>query len=186
MFTRMISSRLGRVVAVISLALSGGFACAMPMTYSIYQPGFGAFGVGPNGPGWGLGGGFVTGLFEGEDLNHDGFIELAAGELTRYEISFSGDEFIPAFSHSLDDLLYFNYTVGSSGFRPSFPLYSFGSGYSYDADDYIIGVQNYSRLTTTVSNATVSRIPAPATLFLVLPGLLFMALHARRGNNKVI
>jgi hypothetical protein len=174
---------LGLVAAAFAVALSSKLGCAAPITYSINQTG------------WNLGG-VVSGEFEGEDLNQNGHLELAAGEITRYEINFSGGLSIPAFTHTLNDLLYFDYTLGSGGFRPSFPLYSLGSGYSYDADDYIIASPEFwstpgsPSYTWTASNAKVSndamvsRIPAPETLALVVPGLLFLA-YARSGaGNK--
>lgn len=178
MTNRLVSLR--HIAAAVAVALSSKFACAAPITYGIEQTG------------WNLGG-VVTGEFEGEDLNQNGHLELAAGELTRYEITFSGGSSVPAFKHTLSDLLFFDYTLGSGGFRPSFPLYSFGSGYSYDADDYIIASADFwstpgsSRYTWTARNATVSndamvsQIPAPTTLALVVPGILLLA-FARSGR----
>lgn len=170
-------ARLGRLAAVAGMALYAGFTSATPITYSIHQPG------------WALGG-EVNGMFEGEDLNHDGHIELAAGEVSRYEISFVGGWFIPAFTHTLNDLLYFDYTLGSGGFRPSFPLYSLGAGYFYDADDHAIGsltggMFGLTGYNWTVSDATVLPVPAPATLPLVLPGLLFLAFGSLKRSARM-
>lgn len=174
---KRMNARLGRFATMVGMVLYVGFSNATPMTYSIYQPGWSfspyVFGIGST-P-W-YAGGVVTGLFAGEDMNHDGHIVFADGEITGYEISYSGNSFIPAFTHSLDDLVNLDYTLGSGGFRPSF-LYSFGSGYIYDADDHVLGLPDLSIFSTTASDATVSAIPAPATLFLVLPGLLFLALR---------
>jgi hypothetical protein len=177
---RLVSLR--HVTAVLAVALSSKLACAAPITYSINQTG------------WNFGG-VVAGEFEGEDFNQNGHLELDAGEITRYEINFSGGLTIPAFTHTLNDLLYFDYTLGSGGFRPSFPLYSLGSGYSYDADDYLIASPEFwstpgsLSYTWTANNATVSNdamashIPSPATLALVVPGLLFLA-FAHSGAKK--
>ena len=177
---KTMNAYLGRFAAIVGMAMYVGFAYSTPMTYSIDQPGWSfspyVFGIGST-P-W-YAGGVVSGFFAGEDLNQDGHIVFADGEVTGYEISYSGNSFIPAFTHSLSDLLYFDYTVGSGGFRPSFPLYSFGSGYFYDADDHILGLPDLSVVSTTASDATVSVIPAPATIALVLPGLLFLALRPR-------
>jgi len=85
------------------------------------------------------GGGIMTGKFTGEDSNHDGYINVQSGEVSDYQVTFSGNGLIPGFTHDLSDLVYFRYTVGSSGFRPSFPLYSTDGTYFYDADDYTIG-----------------------------------------------
>jgi len=181
-YMKKIHTRLGRFAVMAGLALSAGSASATPMTYSIYQPGwsFSPYVWGIGSTPW-YAGGIVSGLFEGEDLNHDGHIEFAAGEVTRYEISYSGNSFIPAFTHTLNDLLYLDYTLGSGGFRPSI-LYSFGSGYIYDADDHILGLPDLSVVSTTASDATVSPVPAPATPFLVLSGLLLMLLRSRRSS----
>lgn len=178
---KKIYARFGRLAAMVGLALSAGFACATPMTYSIYQPGWSVspYVWGIQSPPWYVGG-VVSGLFEGEDLNQNGHIELAEGEVSRYEISYSGNSFIPVFTHSLNDLLYLDYTLGSGGFGPSF-LYSFGSGYIYDADDRILGLPDLSVVSTTASHAIVSPIPTPATLCLLLPGLLFIAFRKNPG-----
>lgn len=170
----------GLLVAMAWMAFSPGFAGAAPMTYSINQPGW-SFSPYV----WGIGstpwypGGVVSGFFEGEDLNHDGHISFAAGEVTGYQISYSGNSFIPAFTHSLADLQYLDYPLGSAGFQPGI-LYSSGSGFIYDADDRVLGLPDLSVVSTTASFAAVSPVPAPATLSLVLPGLLFMAFRTTR------
>lgn len=87
--------------------------------------------------GW-QGGGTVIGEFVGEDRNRDGFIDLNQGEVLSYSVTFSGNNLVPKFTHSLNDLKYFRYTIGSSGFRPSYPLSSDNGVTLYDADDYSI------------------------------------------------
>ncbi|AOY57286.1 hypothetical protein [Desulfococcus multivorans] len=134
-----------RLVVFASFLLAATQVHAIPTTYSISQSGWSS-------------GGTVTGFFSGEDLDHDGYINLANGEVDSYQIEFSGNTLVAAFTHTLADLQYFNYTVGSSGFGPSFPLYSFGSGYSYDADDGLISLHDLSVSTFTPNHALVKPV----------------------------
>jgi hypothetical protein len=115
--------------------------------------------------GW-QGGGILTGTFTGQDLNQDGYIDLASGEVSAYEITFSGNALIPAFTQGLADLEYFHYTVGSTGFRPSYPLYSTDGTYFYDADDISIARNDLSVWITADQGgvphyALVTEIPEP-------------------------
>lgn len=142
---------------------------ASPITYSITQTGW-------------SGGGEVSGIFSGEDLNHDGYLSLVDGEVSGYHITFSGNASVPTFSHSLVDLEFFRYTLGSSGFRPSFPLYSLGSGYYYDADDYSIGTPTMLGATITSQNAQVSAIPEPSMLAVLSIGSLGLGFILRRRS----
>lgn len=132
------------------------------------------------------GGGEVTGSFTGEDVNGDGFIDLSFGEVFDYQITFSGNSVIPAFTHTLSELLFFRYTVGSTGFRPSFPLYSVGSGYFYDADDYLVGLLDFSRTSFSLEDARVmpvSQVSEPGSVGLLVIALLALAL-ARFGLSS--
>lgn len=162
--------------ATLFLALTGSLLAAMPadaipIAYSISQSGW-------------SGGGSVMGSFSGEDLNNDGYIDLASGEVSAYEISFSGNAFVPTFTHTLADLEFFTYTVGSSGFRPSFPLFSYGSGYFYDADDHLIGLPDLSVTTSATEDAKVKEIPEPATISIIAVGLVALTAVPRRRRFK--
>jgi hypothetical protein len=55
----------------------------------------------------------VTGMFTGEDLDNDGFINSFNGEVTDYMMSFSGNSLVPAFSHGLPDFFGLIYVLGS-------------------------------------------------------------------------
>ena len=55
-----------------------------------------------------------------------------------YRVKFVGSIFTPDFTHTLSDLSFFRYTIGSAGFPPSFPMFSSGNGLAYDADDRVI------------------------------------------------
>lgn len=152
--THFTLARCGLLVAAFGLFFAAQ-AQAAPTTYLIVQEGW-------------EGGARVTGQFSGEDLNNDGFINHANGEVSAYQISFSGNAKVPAFTHGLNDLQFFRYTVGTPGFRPSSPLYSFGSTYMYDADDYIIGYPDLSVATQTTQNA---QVVALGTTQVAVPGL---------------
>lgn len=125
------------------------------------------------------GGGTITGKFTGEDSDHDGYINLQSGEVSDYQVTFSGNGLIPGFTHNLSNLLYFRYTVGSSGFRPSFPLYSTDGTYFYDADDYTIGRNDLSVLIGAFQDGVAhDAIVVPASesspLTIVCPQPLFL------------
>jgi hypothetical protein len=159
------------VVALAGSLLTAAQARGNPITYSISQGGWST-------------GGTVTGSFSGEDLNHDGFINLASGEVASYQITFSGNAIIPSFTHTLSDLQFFTYTVGSSGFPPSFPLFSLGSGYFYDADDHVIGVPDLSAFTVTREDALVTSVPESSTAAMIAVGLVGLAAASRRRTRS--
>lgn len=87
------------------------------------------------------GGGIVTGLFEGADLNNDGFIQGTTfieglAEISAFSVSWSGNGFMPAFSQTLSDLTHFSYNTSKSVLGDVFPegiaTNWFGqSGYQY-------------------------------------------------------
>ena len=104
------------------------------------------------------GGSHVEGTFSGEDINRDGYINLADGEVRSYEIRFSGNSLFPNFSHGLSDLRFFRYILGTTGFRPSYPLYSENGEYSYDADDYTIYSGEFTQSINAVDDAIVTEI----------------------------
>lgn len=153
-----IANSTNRLIVFASFLLATTQVHANPITYSISQSGW-------------SNGGTVTGFFSGEDRDHDGNINLASGEVDSYQMEFSGNTLVSAFTHTLTDLLFFNYTVGSTGFKPSFPLYSFGSGYFYDADDHLIGLPDLSVATFAADDAQVRFVPEPTTIPLVAIGL---------------
>jgi hypothetical protein len=92
----------------------------------------------------------------GKDENRDGFINLSQAEVSAYSVTFSGNDSVPDFTHSLSDLKFFSYTIGSSGFRPSYPLYSDNGVASYDADDYTIQYQD--KVTVAGGDAIVTKL----------------------------
>lgn len=169
---------LSLIGAVVGALLAANSAVAGPQTYSLKQSGWSS-------------GGEISGYFVGEDLNQNGFLELFNGEISAYNVSFTGNAYVPAFTHNLTDLQFFSYTIGSTGFRPSVPLFSCGSGYFYDADDYLIGVCTNgvqdlqdSRMTWTGQNALVAaEVPEPSTASVMAFGLMAASMALRRRRK---
>jgi len=90
------------IIWILFSVVSSGTASAAPMCFNFSQTGY-------------SGGATVTGSFCGNDLNNDGWLAdvtgSQTGEITFYSMSFSGNGFVPAFSHTLTDL--FNPSLGS-------------------------------------------------------------------------
>ena len=65
-------------------------------------------------------GAFVTGSFEGSDLNNDGVISFGSlvsdqnQELTAFSLSFSGNSIASAFTHGLSDITFFGYGLSTN------------------------------------------------------------------------
>ena len=141
-----------KTILVLCLLLFTNSSFATIIDYQISQEGW-------------KGGGVVKGVFSGEDIDNNGFLSI--NELSSYDVNLSGNIFIDDFVHSLTDLQYFNYTINTAGFRPSYPLFSNNGTYFYDADDHVIGKSDYSLFTSTQQDAMVSKVPAPSTLALM-------------------
>lgn len=91
--------RAGSLLALaLGWALAGAPAQATSYTFS--QVGY-------------AGGGVITGSFTGSDIDLDGQISSFAGEVSAFSLSFSGDSFVPAFSHGMADFTGLVYDVGS-------------------------------------------------------------------------
>ena len=145
-------------ITICALATSMSVNASL-LTYEISQTGW-------------KGGGDIYGIFSGMDLNHDGHINISNGELSLYEVSFTGNSVIGSFSHTLADLMFFDYTIGSEGFLPSYPLYSYDGNYFYDADDRVIASLDHSVVISSSEYATVSAVPLPSTSALMMVVIL--------------
>lgn len=71
--------------------LFAGVAAAQPQTFTFSQAGFAE-------------GATVVGSFTGEDLDTDGQLASFAGEISDFQMSFSGNSVVPAFSLGFADL----------------------------------------------------------------------------------
>lgn len=154
------------------LALSCEIALADPITFRLVQTGW-------------TGGGQVTGTFTGEDLNADGVLALdQPGEMRHYVVHLSSNALIPDFTHTMEGLKFFRYTLGTSGFPPSFPLFSDDGSFFYDADDKIIRRSGFGALfIQTTEAASVAPVPEPSALILVSSGLAAL-MYRRRGPSR--
>jgi hypothetical protein len=126
-------------------------------------------------------GGVATGFFAGTDRDGDG--KLVLSEVTDFLLTFSGDRLLQDFRHDLDDLRFFSYTIGSTGFPPSFPFYSSDGLIFYDADDGTIGIDfgtGRRGFLSTSEPMAVAPIPVPATFPLLFGGFAALLLLGRR------
>jgi hypothetical protein len=143
-------------ISAIALEITNSSAQAAVLNFNLSQSGWN-------------GGGEVTAMFSGEDTNEDGFIDIADNEVFSYMMEFKGNTIIPDFTHNLNDLLFFRYTLGSSGFPPSFPLFSDNGSFFYDADDKVIGdsppITGQSISTALAATVTVKIVPEPGNIF---------------------
>ena len=179
----MKSIRLSAAALISSLAL---LAPASAAQYSFVQTGF-------------TGGGTVTGIFEGTDLDSDGQIASFTGELTSFSVSFAGDSQVPDFTHSLLNVVGLVYLIGSGvlGDDPIGPygegLLSHGTGSG--AANYAAGVGIHPNLTggsvwipgtnmasTTLNPVLVSEVPEPSHFALLLTGLIAVRLMRTRSG----
>ena len=155
------------------VALGCNLATADPVTYRLSQSGW-------------TGGGTITGAFSGEDINKDGVLNFSDGEIAAYAVELSGNSVISPFGHRLADLRFFEYHLGSSGFPPSFPLFSDNGSFFYDADDKIIGRSGFAApFITTEEPAFVTAIsttPEPSALLMLGPAAVVVMRRRRRGR----
>jgi len=122
----------------------------------------------------------VTGSFSAADLDGNGQISSFEGELTAFEMSFSGNSVVDGFSLGLDDLFGLVYDLdgdigdgldfdveGIAAFAGSF-TYAMGPGPFFECDGGACGV--------------VSQTPEPSALALFGLGLLGFGLTRRRAT----
>lgn len=122
-------------------------------------------------------GGVISGSFDGTDSNSNGWLEMS--ELTSFALSYSGDAVIPAFSHTLSDVNFFNYLLGSRflgdnqnlglGLGEGIGTNYFGTGYAYSTGIGTGGstiILNNDTFENVVSDELV-HVPAPGVLMLL-------------------
>jgi hypothetical protein len=169
------------LVLAACLAVSSGGASAATLGFDFVQNGF-------------LGSGQITGAFSGVDLDGDGVLNSEEGEITSFALSFSGQEFIPAFTLALSDLTRLIYSIGNATFGGdpandqegilaigSF-TYAAGPGpVDFCLDNAVCGLifaedaPITSTAAITVSEAvTPSPVPLPAPALLLMGGLAAM------------
>lgn len=167
---------------VIAVALISASTCSLAETYYFSSPSeFDS-------------GGFVTGAFQGEDLNHDGMIKFWHGEVTSFTLSYSGGAIVPAFDYGIQDLIALNYEVGTpflgdaSGYQEALsaqrqlfgpPGYRFDTGYlpSLNGGAGIFSPTG-ALVAMSLQPLAVTPVPEPSTALMSIIGLF--ALYLRR------
>ncbi|HSD36008.1 MAG TPA: PEP-CTERM sorting domain-containing protein [Rhodocyclaceae bacterium] len=164
--------------AAFALALA---APAQATLYTFTQGGF-------------SGGGHISGTFAGEDLDGNGQLSSFAGEVSAFQVSFSGDSIVGAFSHGFADLFGIVYDIGSGfiGDGLGGDIEGIASNYQNGVGiEYIIGTglalpylgsvtdQATGALSTTDALVVVE-VPEPASLALVVAGLALVLRTRRR------
>lgn len=154
---------------------------AQAATYSFSQGGFD-------------GGASVTGNFSGVDLNSNGFLDYNSGEISSFNLSFSGGTIVPAFSLGLNDLAGLVYQLNGTNFMGDNGVFNTGEGivalgatYSYFSGIGPLGVTggqivdaSFNPLTSTTSLVSVTAVPEPESFAMMLAGLGLIGLMVRR------
>jgi hypothetical protein len=174
------------LVLAACLAVSSGGASAATLGFDFVQNGF-------------LGSGQITGAFSGVDLDGDGVLNSEEGEITSFALSFSGAEFIPAFTLALSDLTRLIYGIGNAtlGGDPandqegilaigSF-TYAAGPGpVDFCLDNAVCGLIFAEDAPITSTGAiTVSEAVAPSPVPLPAPALLLVGGLAAMGALRM-
>ncbi|OAI20268.1 hypothetical protein A1359_21230 [Methylomonas lenta] len=148
------------------------------------------------------GGGSITGSFAGNDLNSDGFIQGAifnAGglsEITSFSVSWSGNDTIPAFSHTSSDLTFFSFDTAKSTLGQVNPegiatnwfgltgyQYLTGQGVNSYNGSYVVNAETLVNVETfgLINVAPVTSVPLPGAAWLFGPALLSVFRLKRRS-----
>lgn len=167
----MSTQRIVARLAAATLAIAAALPAAHASSFTYLQTGF-------------ADGAAVSGMFSGEDTDGDGWIH--AYELSEFTFNFSGNCAIDAFSFGMDNRagLVFNVAartldhLAASGDDNLLTYDAFGWP-GYDIPGRVI--DNRSGLTSiTWEPLQVAAVPEPATVSLLLAGLLALGAVARR------
>lgn len=147
--------------------------------------------------GWDTGG-LLTGSFAGDDLNGDGFISWLDGEVTAFSVSFGGSSNVGAFSFgtaNLQGLIYrldggplgddeLPQSEGIFASSDNFTLLS-GIGAAGVPGAFVVdlGAESFA---TTASLITVSAVPEPQSVLLMMGGLTLLGVAARARSARAL
>ena len=137
-------------------------------------------------------GAIVTGMFEGEDVDGDGYLvsdisELSLSEVTAFNMKFSGNSMVPAFSLGLADLQILSYglnggplgdsrrelisAAANSDLDAGFTIISDETGEDDNLITSVVFLQD-SPISNSSELVIISAVPLPAAVWLFGSGLL--------------
>lgn len=121
----------------------------------------------------------VTGSFSGTDLDGNGQLSWFAGEVTAFEMSFSGNGLVDAFSLDFANLFGLVFDLdGDIG--DGLDLDVEGIGAFSDTHFYAVGPGPFAFCDGVGDCGVVQEVPEPASLALIGLGLLLVGLGRRR------
>ena len=176
-------TRISRKLILLTLSLAALIgAPAQAVTLNFAQNGFN-------------GGGTISGTFTGADLDSNGQLSSFAGEITAYSATFSGNAFVPAFTHTFADLIGLVFDLGQdsllgngtsgdlegvSSLNAQFQ-YGTGVGPTGEPGGFVENV--LTGVNSATSNAAFI-VPEPAVIWLMTMALFGLAI-ARRTSRSV-
>ena len=154
-------------------------------TYNFSQDGF-------------TGGGLIAGTFDAIDLDMNGQISFFDGEVTKFDLSFSGNSIVGTFTFTFNDLYGLVYDLNSEYLGDGITgdnegILSYSDSYEYasglGALPELGGGGRVTDITEKKESNTeeliaVSSVPIPATFWILGSGLLGLAGFRRKVKNS--
>ncbi|MFZ2971937.1 MAG: PEP-CTERM sorting domain-containing protein [Ferribacterium limneticum] len=174
------------LLTVLPICLCIASSAASAADYSFFQSGF-------------SGGGVISGSFSGVDKDGDGLLSSFSNEILDFTLTFSGDSIVGGFTHTYADMYGLVYTLGSpvlgnalltemEGIASNWP--SATSGFEYATGfGPTNGLGGYAKeiatglISSTEHAVNVSAVPEPEAYSMLLAGLGFVGLIARRRKQ---